>query len=244
MATRKKKKTSTAVVVYNKDKDKMTYEKATSWGKSFIPKRVQKIKEVVKKVGTKISEARKASAAAKAEANRVTTIHTPEKGFTKLETKTSPQYTKTTEATKTKKKTTEGAYKKGSAARQAQLETLSKVKTGTSKKTGKATHRPGKTPVTTVTPSDTWKKQIEKIRNSDMTMKQKKDAIYEVNKKKKTAGMETGRKDRQTEVLKTEEGQKKYQQSRETKMDIGKQRKKRKKEEDEVRKYISELTKR
>ena len=48
----------------------------------------------------------------------------------------------------------------------------------------------------------------------------------------------------QKKVSTTEEGQKKYQQSRETKMDIGKQRKKRKKEEDEVRKYISELTKR
>ena len=240
--TNGRRKKSTALVPYNKDKDKMTFDKATSW--SFIPKRVQKIKEVVRKVGTKISEARKASAAAKAEANRVTTIHTPEKGFTKLETKTSPQYTKTTEATKTKKKTTEGAYKEGSAARKAQKETLSKVKTGTSKKTGQPTHRPGRTPVTTVKPPDKWAKQIEKIRNSNMSITQKKNAINEVNKRKESANIRATGQEKRTEHLKTPEGQKDFQQSRQKKMDIGKQRRARKKEEEEVRKYINSLKKR
>ena len=239
---KKKKKKSTAIVPYNPDK--MTYEKATSWGKSFIPKRVQKIKEVVKRVGTKISEARKASAAAKAEKNRVTTIYTPEKGATKLETKTSPQYTKTTEATKTKKKTTEGAYKEGSAVRKAQKETLSKVKTGTSKKTAKTTHRPGRTPVTTVKPLDKWAKQIEEIRNSNMSITQKKNAINEVNKQKASANIRATGQEKRTEHLKTPEGQKDFQQSRQKKMDIGKQRKARKKDEDEVKKYISHLNKR
>lgn len=239
--TNGRRKKSTALVPYNKDK--MTYEKATSWGKRLIPKRVQKIKEVVKKVGAKISEARKASAAAKAEKNRVTTIHTPEKGFTKLQTKTSPQYTKTTEATKTKPKTTEGAYKESSAVRKAQKETLSQV-AKTNKKTGKTTHRPGKTPVTTVQPPDKWAKQIEKIRNSNMSITQKKNAINEVNKRKESANILATGQEKRTEHLKTPEGQKGYQQSRQKKMDIGKQRRARKKEEEEVRKYINSLKKR
>jgi hypothetical protein len=225
MARKKKNKKNTALVPY-KEKA-MTFNKATSW---LIPKRLKKVSDVVKKVGTtistKMSEAAKRRAAAKAEKNRVTTIHGEEKGFTMKKTDTSPE------------KTTGGYYAK-SEAKKAQKETLSRVKVGK-----KGNVRPGKTPVTTVTPSDKWEKQIAKIRNSDMSITKKKNAINEVNKQKESAGIRKIGQEKKSEHLKTEEGQKGYQQSRQKKMAISKQRKARKKDEDEVRKYISGLNKR
>ena len=255
---KKDKKKKNQVVKYNKNTG-MTFSKATSW---LVPKKLKKVREGINKARSKISASRKASADAKAAAQKPMDDYIAKKGpiptkpmakSGKMDVelteriKDNPQggplkHTKDTRKVSPDKAT--GGYKEGSAVRKAQKETLSNVKTGTSKKTGKTTHRPGRTPVTTVTPPDKWAKQIEKIRNSNMSITQKKNAINEVKKRKESANIRAKGQEKSSEHLKTEEGQAAYQKKVQTRKGISKQRKDRKKDEDEVRKYISHLNKR
>ena len=205
---KKDKKKKGQVVKYNKNKDKMTFSKATSW---FVPKKLKRIGEGIKTVRSKISASRKASADAKAAAKKPMDDYIAKKGpiptkpmakSGKMDVelteriKDNPQggpitHTKDTRKVSPDKAT--GGYKAGSVVAKTQKKTLHGGKLSSSQKK-----------------LDTWEKQKEKIRNSNMTMQQKKDAMSELNKKKESAGMEAGRKARQADVMETEEGQKAY----------------------------------
>jgi len=220
----------------------MTFSKATSW---LIPKKLKKVREGINKVRSKISASRKASADAKAAAQKpmddyvAGTGKIPTKSMAKSgkldvgtgeRAKLAGGEVKHTSTSKTQKHSpdkTTGGYKPSSVVAKTQKKTLHG---------GKLSSSPKKL--------DTLAKEKEKIRNSSMTMQQKKDAMTTLNKKKESADIRASGKEKSSEYLKTEEGQAAYQKKVQTRKGISKQRKDRKKDEDEVNKYISHLKKR
>ena len=205
MAKKDKKKKS-QVVPYKKKG--MTFKDATNW---LVPKKLKKVGEGIKKVRTKISEAAKRRADAKAAAQKPMDDYIAKKGpiptrpmaksgkmdvGTGERAKLAGGEVKHTSKSKTQKHSPDkptGGYKPGSVVAKTQKKTLHGGKLSSSQKK-----------------LDTLAKEKEKIRNSNMTMQQKKDAMSELNKKKESAGMEAGRKARQADVMETEEGQKAY----------------------------------
>ena len=219
MARKKKNQ----VVKYNKNKDKMTFTKATSW---LVPKRLKRIGEGIKTVRSKISASRKASADAKAAAKKPMDDYIAKKGpiptkpmakSGKMDVelteriKDNPQggplkHTKDTRKVSPDKAT--GGHKAGSVVAKTQKKTLHG---------GKLSSSPKKL--------DTLAKEKEKIRNSNMTMQQKKDAMTALNKKKEAADIRAAGQKKSSEHLDTPEGQAAYQKKVKERKDISKKRK-------------------
>jgi len=222
MARKKKNQ----VVKYNKNKDKMTYEKAITWGKRFVPKRLKRIGEGIKTVRSKISASRKASADAKAAAQKPMDDYIAKKGpiptrpmaksgkmdvGTGERAKLAGGEVKHTSKSKTQKHSPDkptGGYKPGSVVAKTQKKTLHG---------GKLSSSPKKL--------DTLAKEKEKIRNSNMTMQQKKDAMTALNKKKEAADIRAAGQKKSSEHLDTPEGQAAYQKKVKERKDISKKRK-------------------
>ena len=103
---------------------------------------------------------------------------------------------------------TTGGYKPSSVVAKTQKKTLHGGKLSSSQKK-----------------LDTLAKEKEKIRNSNMTMKQKKDAMTALNKKKEAADIRAAGQKKSSEHLDTPEGQAAYQKKVKERKDISKKRK-------------------
>ena len=201
----------------------MTFKDATNW---LVPKKLKKVGEGIKKVRTKISEAAKRRADAKAAAQKpmddyiAGTGKIPTKSMAKSgkmdvgtgeRAKLAGGEVKHTSKSKTQKHSPDkptGGYKPGSVVAKTQKKTLHG---------GKLSSSPKKL--------DTLAKEKEKIRNSNMTMQQKKDAMTALNKKKEAADIRAAGQKKSSEHLDTPEGQAAYQKKVKERKDISKKRK-------------------
>ena len=202
MAKKDKKKKSQVVPYKRKG---MTFKDATNW---LVPKKLKKVSEGIKKVRTQISAAAKKRADAKAAAQKPMDDYIAKKGLipTKPMAKSgemdvelterikgNPQGGSVTHTKDTRKLSPDkatGGYKAGSVAAKTQKKTLHGGKLATKQKE-----------------LSKLEKQKEAIRNSDMTMTEKKEAFRKLGKKQESGGLKTSGQARQTEVLGTEKGQ-------------------------------------